>query len=388
MRLAPLLLAAACSAPSSKPVTPPVGGSGSAQPVAPADAPSASDEEKLAAIQKAMNELDEAMQGCWAAAATERFDIEGDVKAQIDIGSPAGTAATVIEDTTRNKRITDCVAAVLQGYAWAPPLYGQSIQLPFRFRAPAGQNVIDRKLVAWNGQGNKAVSLAVLIDDANTGNDAASMIEVALAAGGSLGMRTATRTELWYFLGPATVAAVGKQGQQQVAAGDMAYVPKGGARDVIASGSDVHAVLVLLPGGKEGAARAGALPTPPVDAVRSAPVGATILRASAAKTFGPATIYAEPAVTSDKTFSAAILQLKAGAAVPEHVHAGETELLYVLAGAGTMTIAGTQIAVTPTSVVQIPPNTKHAFIASADVKALQIYTPAGPEQRFKNPPKP
>src|SRR5206468_10404470 len=118
----------------------------------------------------------------------------------------------------------------------------------------------------------------VLLDDANTGNEAASMIEVALQAGGSLGMRTATRTELWFFLGPATVAAVGAQGKQQVAAGDMAYVPKGGARDVIAGASDVHAVLVLLPGGKEGAARAGALPTPPLDAVLSAPVGATILR--------------------------------------------------------------------------------------------------------------
>ncbi|MBL9013604.1 MAG: cupin domain-containing protein [Myxococcales bacterium] len=386
MRAAALLLAAAaCSSPAAKPATPPAPAGGSS---APGDAPSASDEEKLAAIQKAMNELDEAVQGCWAMAATDRFDIEGDVKAQIDIGSPAGTTATVLEDTTRARRLSDCVVAVLQGYPWAPPLYGQSIQLPFRFRAPSGQNVIDRKLVAWNGQGNKAVSLAVLIDDANTGNDAASLVEVALRAGGSLGMRTATRTELWYFLGPATVAAVGRQGKQQVAAGDMAYVPKGGARDIIAGAADVHAVLVILPGGKEGAARAGALPTPPLDAVLSAPVGATILRASAAKTFGPATIYAEPSITNDRSFAAEILQLKAGTTVSEHVHAGETELLYVLAGAGTMTIAGTQLAITSTSVVQVPPNTKHAFTASADVTALQIYTPAGPEQRFKNPPKP
>jgi quercetin dioxygenase-like cupin family protein len=78
-----------------------------------------------------------------------------------------------------------------------------------------------------------------------------------------------------------------------------------------------------------------------------------------------------------------VLQLPKGASVPEHVHAKETEMLYVLAGAGTMTIAGTQVAVTPTSVIQIPPNTKHAFTASDDVRAVQLYTPAGPEQRFK-----
>jgi hypothetical protein len=34
-------------------------------------------------------------------------------------------------------------------------------------------------------------------------------------------------------------------------------------------------------------------------------------------------------------------------------------------------------------VVQIPPNTPHAFTASAAVRAVQVYTPAGPEQRFK-----
>ena len=55
----------------------------------------------------------------------------------------------------------------------------------------------------------------------------------------------------------------------------------------------------------------------------------------------------------------------------------------VLEGTGTMT-SRPDVAVTPTSVIQIPPNTKHAFTASADVRAVQIYTPAGPEQRFKS----
>jgi quercetin dioxygenase-like cupin family protein len=48
-----------------------------------------------------------------------------------------------------------------------------------------------------------------------------------------------------------------------------------------------------------------------------------------------------------------------------------------------MTVAGTQIAVTPTSVIQIPPNTKHAVTATEEIRAVQLYTPPGPEQRFK-----
>jgi len=61
-------------------------------------------------------------------------------------------------------------------------------------------------------------------------------------------------------------------------------------------------------------------------------------------------------------------------------------MLYVLAGSGTLTIAGNELPVTATSVIQIPPNTKHAFVAAEAVRALQIYTPAGPEQRFKKKP--
>jgi putative monooxygenase len=374
--VAALALLAACPSPAPEPARPQPG-SGSAS--APGDAAPASQEESLAAIQKAMNELDEATQGCWAAAAVERFDIEGELTARIDIGN--GTAIVgLVQDTTRTPRLSSCVIAVLTNYPWAPPLYGQTIQLPFKFRAPDGQNVIDRALVPWNGQAK--VSMAVLLDEHNTGNGAASMLEVAIAAGGTTTERSPDRAELWYFLGPATVRGMGAGKPTMVAAGDMMYMRKGGAREILATSGDVHAVLVMVPGGPEGSARAGALPTPPVGAVRSALAGPIVLPAAKAKTYGPSTIYLE----GDAPLSASVLSVAAGASVPEHVHAKETELLYILSGTGTMTVKGVAQAITPTSVVQIPANTKHAFTATTAVRALQIYTPAGPEQRFKGTP--
>ena len=70
----------ACSQPAPAPTTPTTPtGSGSAVAPVPVDAPAPTDDEKLAAIQKAMNELDEASQTCWAIAATDRFDIEGEL---------------------------------------------------------------------------------------------------------------------------------------------------------------------------------------------------------------------------------------------------------------------------------------------------------------------
>jgi quercetin dioxygenase-like cupin family protein len=374
------LIVAACSQPAPAPANPvpPVPSGSAAVSTAPADAPAVSQEETLAAIQKAMNELDEAAQACWAVAATERFDIEGTIEMTIEIESTSAKA-TVSSDTTRNGQLAGCLQQLLAAYRWAPPLHGQTIRLPFQFRAPDGQSVIDRQQVTWRGQDK--IRVAVLLDENNTGNGAASMFEVAIAAGGSTGWRKAEKPEVWYFLGPARVTnpPSTKAAYRDVAAGDMMYVEAGEVRDVAAV-QDVHAVIVTAPGGREGSARAGALPTPNAQPGKKA---VRILPASGAKTYGPATIYLEPALAKGAPFAASVLKLPAGAKVPEHVHAQETEMLYILEGSGTMTIAGQQVAVTPTSVIQIPPNTKHAFAATAAVRAVQVYTPAGPEQRFK-----
>jgi quercetin dioxygenase-like cupin family protein len=351
-------------------------GLANALPVAVSDAAEPSEDERLAAIQKAMNELRGAAQECWAAAATERFDIEGELTFQIAIG--AGRAqASAVHDTARNAKLATCVTQLLAAYPWAPPLHGQTIQLPFKFRAPDGQNTIDRALVAWNGQGSgpARVSVAVLLDENNTGNDAASMFELAIAAGASTGLRRADRAELWYFLGAGQVGFAGAK--HAVAAGDMMYAPKGAAREVAAATEDVHAVVVMVPGGREGAARSGALPTPEATGAATGAAGPTpvLLPAAGAKSFVP-----------DKTLAASVVALPASTKVAEHMHGNETELWYMLAGAGTLTVNGVDLPVSPTSVVQIPKNAKHAFAVTTDCRALQIFTPAGPEQRFKARP--
>lgn len=376
-----LLSAAACSQPAPAPQAPAPAPTPTPT-TATVDAPGPSDEEKLAAIQHAMNELDEAAQHCWALAATDRFDIAGDIEAMVSI-SP-GSAKVELIDRTNSRKLAGCMQQLLAQYKWAPPLHGQTIKLPFQFTAPAGQSVIDRKLVEWKGQGK--LSVAVLLDQANTGNAAASMFELAIADGGSTGWRKAERAELWYFLGDARITNpdLVKSSTRNVLAGEMMFVPAGGVRAVSAAGKDVHAVIVVTPGGREGSARAGALPTPDAPPGKTLPI---VLPAANAKTYGPATIFVEPATVKGAPLSASILTLPADAKVAEHVHANETEILYVLEGSGTMTIAGQAVAVTPTSVIQIPPNTKHAFAAAAAVRALQVYTPAGPEQRFKQKPK-
>lgn len=75
-----------------------------------------------------------------------------------------------------------------------------------------------------------------------------------------------------------------------------------------------------------------------------------------------------------------------GAKVPEHVHDREAELIYVLEGHATMTLDGQASLVRAGMAIFIPAGVKHSLIVDTQIeplRALQVYTPGGPEQRFR-----
>lgn len=385
---------AAPAGPATQPATGEPADSGA--PLSPAEE-QAKQEERLAAIQFAMNQLYPGAQLCWAAAAAvDGYQLAGEIALTIEIAAPR-SVATVARDNTKAPRLLECLRRMLAEYRWAPPLLGQTIQLPFKFRAPSGQNVVDRTFVPAIAQGKGSV--AVLLDERNTGNAAVSMFEVTLEPGATTELRTAPRSEAWAFLSEATILD-GRGKKTQLVAGDTLLVPKDAVRQLSADAAPLRAVLVVTPGGEEGSARAGALPTPLATPLAASSASGTRTNAPAllfgrladAKTFtrpnGSVRLTLDPALTKRPELSVAVLSLDAGAAVPLHQHAAETELLYLLEGAGTMTVAGAEVPVTATSAVQVPPGVPHSFTATAPVRAIQLYTPGGPEQRFKVPAPP
>jgi len=72
--------------------------------------------------------------------------------------------------------------------------------------------------------------------------------------------------------------------------------------------------------------------------------------------------------------------------VPEHVHAGAAELLLLVGGRGEMTIAGTVVPVSAGMAIHVPPDTPHSFRATRAIDAIQVYAPAGAEDRFRQAP--
>jgi quercetin dioxygenase-like cupin family protein len=93
----------------------------------------------------------------------------------------------------------------------------------------------------------------------------------------------------------------------------------------------------------------------------------------------------EVSLLVQKDVAVSKLTLQAGAKVPEHTH-DSSETLVVLEGTCTLTLRGTTYVLVAGDTVHIPKGDKHAALVPPDAKgafvAVQIYAPAGPEQRF------
>ncbi|AKF06959.1 cupin domain-containing protein [Sandaracinus amylolyticus] len=71
--------------------------------------------------------------------------------------------------------------------------------------------------------------------------------------------------------------------------------------------------------------------------------------------------------------------------VPEHRHGEAVEVLLFEDGEGTMRLGNQEIAVRPGVAIYVPEGTLHSFRSAGTrpLRAIQIYAPAGPEQRFR-----
>jgi quercetin dioxygenase-like cupin family protein len=79
-----------------------------------------------------------------------------------------------------------------------------------------------------------------------------------------------------------------------------------------------------------------------------------------------------------------LLTAAGGVKIPPHVHAGSEELIYVVAGKGMTTIDGKPVFSGSGSLLRIPAGVEHSLAVDEPLTAVQVYSPAGPEQRFKS----
>ena len=270
-------------------------------------------DEKLAAIQKAMNELDEAAQGCWAAAATERFDIEGELTRDDRHRRRARAKATIVAATRRATRSSPRASSQLLGrYRWAPPLLRPddpaAVQVQRARRAERHRSPARRRGTA-QGKRRRSRCCSTRTTPATArfdvrGRDRARRHDGHARSPSAPSSGTSSAT--------GAIESRRQADARTVAAGDMMYVPAGGAREVDRRRPDVHAVVVMVPGRprRHGARRCAA--DAALDASGKPAVARCSCRRARRRRIGPATIFLEPAIVKDAPLAASILHAAGG----------------------------------------------------------------------------
>jgi quercetin dioxygenase-like cupin family protein len=103
-----------------------------------------------------------------------------------------------------------------------------------------------------------------------------------------------------------------------------------------------------------------------------------------------------PENTGHTTAYLGLLEADPGCEIPRHLHPQSEEIMYAVSGGGVLTVGAESFPFGPDTAIYVPENSPHmaAFNTPDKTIMIQLYAPAGPEQRFigpsakPEPPKP
>lgn len=98
-------------------------------------------------------------------------------------------------------------------------------------------------------------------------------------------------------------------------------------------------------------------------------------------------IVLDPDQAGSENASLSVMHGTPSYAIASHANEGSAEIIFVENGSGVMTIGEREIAVRAGSAFYVPRGVAHAFTPdrSAPLHAIQLFAPAGPEQRNRTP---
>jgi quercetin dioxygenase-like cupin family protein len=291
------------------------------------------------------------------------------------------------------------------------------VVLPFAFEAQASQFVVKVADIPDRGPGaapagkpgtgparQAAFTVKVLADEANVRAQNVSLTMLTVGPASRVAMHRHPRSgkALYVMRGRARVLGPAGAAPVNLTEGSVAFVPVGYPHVIENMGRQEPVVFlqIFAPPGPEKVYRNPKDPAARADfeVIRDPgkvkpPAGAKVVLVQAANTptlpilngKGSVKILLEPKVTGSDAFALNLIEFAPGAEVARHTHPGSTELLFVTAGRGTMTIGSEAHPFVADDVLHVPPDQPHASKLAPGEKttAIQIYAPAGPEQRFR-----
>ena len=354
---------------------------------------------------------------CFERALADTLDVSGKIDLSVDVG-PGGrvTHAEPARDEVKSPVLLACLEASALTWTLAGIDPGSTVVVPLAFEGQAAQFSIkvadapDRGPPAPGGKHRGGApppappfSVKLLVDEATMHAQKAALIQLTVAPANRIALHRHPGAEVLYVLrGHARVLGAAGVAAEKLDEGMAIYIPPHMPHAIENMGRQSPAVLLdlFVPPGpervwrdpKDPAGREafevihGTAPNPPGAklVVTSPGTGLSFLGGKA-----KATPVLGPADSGNPDFYVGRLEAVPGALVPRHVHAGSEEIIFVLSGGGELTVGSEKIPFSAGEALFLPVGQPHSVKFTGDDKAemVQIYAPAGPEDRYKDASK-
>ena len=354
---------------------------------------------------------------CFEKALADTMDVSGKIELAVDIGEGGRvTKAAPASDGVKSPVLLACLTESAATWTLVGIDPGSTVIVPLAFEGQAAQFSVKVKDAPDRGPqapaGKKGApaaappfSVKLLVDEATMHAQKAALTQLTIAPANRIAMHKHPGAEVLYvlkgharILGPAGVAP------EKLDEGMAVLIPGGMPHAIENMGRTASAVMldVFVPMGpervyrdpKDEAGRAafevirGAAPAAPAGAKVTVGTASETLHVFAGK--GKIRPLLDPAKTGNKSLYVGILEAEPGAEVPRNSHPGSAEILYVLSGSGDVTIGSEKITFGAEEALHIPDGQPHAarFTGPEKTVMLQVFAPAGPEERYRAPQPP
>jgi quercetin dioxygenase-like cupin family protein len=354
---------------------------------------------------------------CFEKALADSMEVAGKIELAVDVGAEGKVTKTAPAlDEAGSPVLVACLQTAAETWSFAGIDPGSTVIVPLAFEGQAAQFAIKAADAPDHGPGaGKAAkagkpsapapfSVKLLVDEKTMHARQASLSMLTVSPASRIAMHKHPVVEILYVLkGHARILSLPGTPPEKLDEGMAIFIPAGAPHVIENMGRQTPVVLLDYfvpmgpervyrdptdPAGRAGfevihgtGAPAGAAPPPIKWAVATASKVEPITIAN-----GKARVrkLLTPEVTGSSAAYLGILEADPGLEIPRHLHPQSAEILYVVQGGGGLNIGLEPVPFGPNTAVHVPENQPHSVAFSGPDKTImiQLYAPAGPEQRF------
>ena len=363
----------------------------------PAQPPASEAQRAAQIIERALQKHGADVHRCFERSLADRLDVSGKVEIEVEVGPAGRVTATKLlsHGPAAPSALSTCVQKAAAGWTIEGIEAGARVVLPFSFQQQASQFVVRAEDVPDCGAGSALSSKAkpgpkrdapftvkVLADEINMRVQNMALTQLNIGPASRVAMHRHPRSAKVLYLLKGHARLLGPSGVAPIKLdeGALAFVPAGYPHVIENMGRQSTAVFLqaFAPPGPERVYRN------PTDArgradfevirdsatAKQPPEGnghvvvVTATEAAAVPILGgkgTVKILLDSKATGDQGMTVNLLEFAVGAELPRHEHARSTEILYMVAGEGKLTVGSEEYPFGSDSVLYLPAGQPHAI---------------------------